>query len=199
MSAKSSKPSIFDLKEQLAFYGAYHNDAKNIVIHTIFVPTIFFTALVFVASFGALFEFPFEIPALLAPYAIPNAALLFVLIYGLYYLILEPIAGFSFFVIMLGMWLGASHWYALQGSQAVTYAFGLHVVSWAFQFIGHGVFEGRKPALLDNLFQSLFLAPLFVWLHVLFVFGYRVPLQKELQKEVDQRIKTFKEKSKKAQ
>lgn len=85
----------------------------------------------------------------------------------------------------------------------------LHIIAWAFQFLGHGVFEGmsaearsldhhptslwfvylgRKPALLDNLFQSLVLAPLFVWLHVLFLFGYRKPLQAEVQKQVDQQL-----------
>ena len=34
--------------------------------------------------------------------------------------------------------------------QAVTI---VHVVCWIAQFIGHGVFEGRAPALLNSLFQ----------------------------------------------
>jgi 2-hydroxy fatty acid dioxygenase len=34
------------------------------------------------------------------------------------------------------------------------------------QFVGHGVFEGRQPALLDNLFQAFFMAPIFVLLEV---------------------------------
>lgn len=38
--------------------------------------------------------------------------------------------------------------------------FMLHV--YLAQFYGHGVHEGRSPALLDNLFQALFMAPLFV-------------------------------------
>jgi uncharacterized membrane protein YGL010W len=29
----------------------------------------------------------------------------------------------------------------------------IHVVAWILQFIGHGVFEGRAPALLDSLDQ----------------------------------------------
>jgi stalled ribosome alternative rescue factor ArfA len=40
-------------------------------------------------------------------------------------------------------------------------AVAVHVVSWIAQFVGHGKYEGRKPALLDNLVQALFLAPLF--------------------------------------
>lgn len=29
----------------------------------------------------------------------------------------------------------------------------VHVVCWIAQFVGHGVFEGRAPALLNSLFQ----------------------------------------------
>ena len=30
----------------------------------------------------------------------------------------------------------------------------VHAISWIAQFVGHGVFEGRKPALMDNLLQG---------------------------------------------
>jgi len=63
-------------------------------------------------------------------------------------------------------------------------AIGVHVVSWILQFIGHGKFEGRKPALLDNLVQALFLAPLFVWYETLFKLG----LYKNLRREVEMGI-----------
>jgi 2-hydroxy fatty acid dioxygenase len=36
---------------------------------------------------------------------------------------------------------------------------------------GHAVFEGRKPALLDSFVQSLVVAPLFVFLELLFALG----------------------------
>jgi uncharacterized membrane protein YGL010W len=55
------------------------------------------------------------------------------------------------------------------------------VISWIAQFVGHGRFEGRKPALVDNLVQALFLAPMFVWYEVLFKLGF----YKKLQAEVD--------------
>lgn len=35
---------------------------------------------------------------------------------------------------------------------------------WISQFAGHGIFEGRAPALFSNLFQSVVAAPFFVWL-----------------------------------
>ena len=36
--------------------------------------------------------------------------------------------------------------------------FTAHVIGWIAQFIGHGVFEGRKPALMDNLLQGKFMS-----------------------------------------
>lgn len=64
------------------------------------------------------------------------------------------------------------------------WAIAIHIVSWILQFVGHGKFEGRAPALLDNLFQAIFLAPLFVWLELLFMLGYRPELKARVNKAV---------------
>ena len=61
-----------------------------------------------------------------------------------------------------------------------------------FQFIGHGVFEGRAPALLDSLDQAFITAPLFVVLEVLFFFGYRKQFYNECMEEVKLEIEKFK-------
>ncbi|KAI7978814.1 putative endoplasmic reticulum membrane protein C16E8.02 [Camellia lanceoleosa] len=37
---------------------------------------------------------------------------------------------------------------------------------WTGQFIGHGIFEKRAPALLDNLAQAFLMAPYFVFLEL---------------------------------
>lgn len=67
----------------------------------------------------------------------------------------------------------------------------MHIVSWLLQFVGHGAFEGRAPALLDNLVQAIFLAPLFVWLEFLFKLGYRPELQARVEKAVEKEIAKF--------
>lgn len=53
--------------------------------------------------------------------------------------------------------------------------------AWIAQFVGHGKFEGRAPALLDSLFQSLVLAVFFVFMEILFEMGYKPELHKRLQ------------------
>lgn len=68
--------------------------------------------------------------------------------------------------------------------QTLQVAIGVHALAWIAQFIGHGFFEGRAPALFDRLLQALFLAPMFVWFEVLFVLGYRPELQARVDKQV---------------
>jgi uncharacterized membrane protein YGL010W len=71
-------------------------------------------------------------------------------------------------------------------------AIGVQIVAWTAQFIGHGVYEGRAPALLDNLIQAFVLAPFFVFMEVLFHFGYRPELQKRVNDAVEEEIKKVK-------
>jgi uncharacterized membrane protein YGL010W len=73
-------------------------------------------------------------------------------------------------------------------------ATAIHVVSWILQFVGHGKFEGRKPALLDNLVQALFLAPLFVWYEILFKMGLYKNLRREVEMGIEVEIAKLKAK-----
>jgi 2-hydroxy fatty acid dioxygenase len=63
-------------------------------------------------------------------------------------------------------------------------ALPIHVAAWIAQFIGHGVYERRRPALLDSLDQALITAPMFVLLEVLFSFGYRKDLYDRVMTQV---------------
>jgi len=68
----------------------------------------------------------------------------------------------------------APMWYFGERIAAMGMAIGWTVFAlafvggWAFQLVGH-VFEGKRPALVDNLFQALIgpmflMAEVFVWL-----------------------------------
>ncbi|KAG3111393.1 hypothetical protein PI125_g9184 [Phytophthora idaei] len=70
-------------------------------------------------------------------------------------------------------------------------ALGVHCFAWIMQFIGHGVFERRKPALFDSLDQALVTAPMFVLLEALFAFGYRPELYKRVSAAAKANIKAF--------
>lgn len=107
---------------------------------------------------------------------------------------MEPVAGGLLAPLIIGGTAYANHLTSTYGATANYWAGGINVVCWIAQFIGHGKFEGRAPALLDNLVQALFLAPFFVWFEILFALGYRPDLKRRIDKMVEEDIKKFKEK-----
>lgn len=101
---------------------------------------------------------------------------------------MEPVAGSLLAPLLLGATAYANHLTSTYGMTANYWALGVHLFSWIAQFVGHGVFEGRKPALLDNIVQAFFLAPFFVWLEVLFHLGYRPELKSRLDQAVEKEL-----------
>lgn len=138
----------------------------------IFVPTILFTALVFVTGVGPNTEVP---P--LPPVVRLNLALVTAVLYNLYYIALEPLTGVRFlsparlehrtdalflrlqllYVPFMACLVYGANVFATTVPNAMLVALAIHATSWIAQFYGHGVHEKRKPSLLDNLFQCTFL------------------------------------------
>ncbi|CAK4034608.1 endoplasmic reticulum membrane [Lecanosticta acicola] len=176
-----------NLEKQLQFYGQYHHDPVNVGIHITFVPILLLTGFLFGTNSPSL-----PVPEWLAiPYLPPNLGTIACITYSSLYILMEPVAGAMLAPLLLGGTAYANHLTSTYGMKANYIAIGVHVVSWLVQFLGHGVFEGRAPALLDNLVQAIFLAPFFVWLEVLFFFGYRPELKSRLDQAVEKDIAKF--------
>lgn len=77
-----------------------------------------------------------------------------VLGYSLYYIALEWFAGLTWAIFMgVPLWVSSVAFQQLV-PHAWAWAVGLHIFAWFMQvFPGHAWIEGRKPALLDSLFQ----------------------------------------------
>ncbi|KAK7924601.1 hypothetical protein PG985_006655 [Apiospora marii] len=178
-----------NLEKQLTFYGAYHDNPVNVGIHMVCVPLILFSGFAMAANTGSLIPLP---EALTIPYLPPNLGTLAAITWGTLYVLLEPVAGTALAAICLAGAAGVNAALALDSALTNQVAIATHIVCWLLQFVGHGAFEGRAPALLDNLFQAIFLAPLFVWLELLFKVGYRRELQHRVEKEVKTEIAKFK-------
>ncbi|KAI3820846.1 hypothetical protein L1987_08395 [Smallanthus sonchifolius] len=113
--------------------------------------------------------------------------ILFTSLVILYSLVL--LLGYSaLFVGFLGVLLGFSlAWKVVLAAQ---------LFCWTGQFLGHGVFEKRAPALLDNLTQAFLMAPFFVLLEALqMAFGYEPypGFHARVKAKVDANIKEWKE------
>jgi len=113
-------------------------------------------------------------------------------LYSTLYVLMEPVAGGMLAPLILAATAYANHLTYTYGSIANKWAIGIHISSWLAQFIGHGLFEGRAPALADNLVQAIFLAPFFVWMEFLFYFGYRPELKGRLDKQIQEKVAIFK-------
>ena len=129
---------------------------------------------------------------LIIPNLPPNLGTIFTLVYATLYILMEPVAGGILAPMLLAGTAFSNHLTTTYGPTANYWALAVFVFSWILQFVGHGVFEGRAPALLDNLVQALFLAPFFVWMEVLFFLGYRPELKSRVDIAVQKDIEIFK-------
>ncbi|RAL03577.1 2-hydroxy-palmitic acid dioxygenase MPO1 [Aspergillus ibericus CBS 121593] len=184
-----------NLEKQLLFYGAYHNNPVNIAIHMTCVPILLFTGIALASNTPVLLALPDALQIDNLPL---NLGTIAAVIYSAFYILLEPVAGALVAPLIIGGAAYANHLLATYGTSVNYWFAGVHVVSWLAQFVGHGAFERRAPALLDNLVQALLLAPLFVWMEALFFFGYRPELKARYDENVRKEIAAFKTQKDKA-
>jgi len=156
------------IEQQMATYAAYHQDARNKATHFIGVPVIV------LALFIPLAWLRIELGGV----AISAALLVAVAVLAYYFILDVPLALAMAVVFALLAWLGDS--IAMLGSAAGWTWFALLFVGgWILQLVGH-VYEGRRPALTDNLFQ-IFVAPIFLAAEVFFALGYKPALHAAVQ------------------
>ncbi|KAJ2716457.1 hypothetical protein H4R19_000641 [Coemansia spiralis] len=189
---------VFNLRTQFAQYGEYHSNRVNIAIHMVFVPTILWSALALATALypvAAGWPEPVARWLELIPGPTPplNLAAVVTAVYSVFYLLLDPVAGLLAAPLLYAC-LATSQQFALASADAWQPALALFVVAWVAQFVGHGVFERRAPALVDSLAQALVMAPFFVFLECLFAAGYRPALQHDLRNDIGKRILAFRHK-----
>ena len=157
------------LEEQMSFYAAYHQDARNKATHFVGVPAIVLALM---------------IPLSWLSFESVSAAMVITAALLAYYLALDIWLGLAMCIVM-GALLGIGQLIADQGAFAGWIWFGiLFVGGWILQLVGH-VFEGRKPALADNLFQ-IFVAPIFLCAELFFALGYKPRLQSAVEERAKQ-------------
>ncbi|OIT25353.1 PREDICTED: uncharacterized endoplasmic reticulum membrane protein C16E8.02-like [Nicotiana attenuata] len=191
---------IFDLEKQFAFYGAYHSNPVNILIHMVFVWPIFFTGLILFDFTPPLFNLP---PIQLCEHSslVLNFGFLFALVYAMFYVALDKKAGSLAALLCFVCWVSSSMVARQLGfSLAWKVVLAAQLFCWTGQFIGHGVFEKRAPALLDNLTQAFLMAPFFVLLEALqSLFDYEPypGFHSKVKATIDAEIKEWQEKKQK--
>jgi uncharacterized membrane protein YGL010W len=156
------------LDQQMAVYAAYHRNRWNRLTHFIGVPAIIFAILV------PMIRVPIGDGVTLA-HVFLGAVLA-------YYFLLDVPLAIATTVATCALYYAAT---LAAGSGFVSgwiWSGVFFVGGWIFQLVGH-VFEGRKPALADNLFQ-IFIAPIFLVAEVFFALG----LKRDVRDKVEARL-----------
>ncbi len=157
------------LEDQMSFYAAYHQDARNKMTHFVGVPVIILALFIPLAWI--------RVPV--GEFALTGAMLFAGIVIAYYFVLDVPLALAMLVTTGLLVWAGDA--IAQQGYKAGGVWFlVLFAGGWALQLWGH-VYEGRKPALVDNLFQ-IFVAPIFLAAEVFFALGYKPKLHEAVQK-----------------
>jgi len=157
------------LEDQMAFYAAYHQDARNKLSHFIGVPAIIF------GLFIALGWLRVEIGGVTL-----TAAMLLAAVVMVWYFVLDVPLALAMLVVN-GVLITLADMVAVQPLKVGAIWFLVFFGGgWVIQLIGH-VYEGRKPALVDNFFQ-VFVAPIFLAAEVFFALGYKPRLHEAVQK-----------------
>ena len=156
------------LDQQMAVYAAYHRNRWNRLTHFIGVPAIIFAILIpmsWVSLGGGVSLAHVFLGAVLAYYFLLDVPLA---------LVTAVAVGALFFAAKLAAGTGIAAGWIWSGA--------FFAGGWVFQLVGH-VFEGRRPALSDNLFQ-IFIAPIFLVAEVFFALG----LKRDVRRKIEERL-----------
>ncbi|HEY7758697.1 MAG TPA: Mpo1-like protein [Burkholderiales bacterium] len=148
------------LEGQMAFYMRYHRDPRNKATHFVGVPLITFSLLV-----------PMSWLAVDVSGVQITLAHLFLVAVFAYYLYLDATLALALAPVVAVL-LYAAQWAAGLGYTSGWAVFGAAFVGgWILQLVGHW-FEGKRPALVDNIWQ-IFVAPLFLMVEALAMLGWK--------------------------
>jgi uncharacterized membrane protein YGL010W len=154
--------------QQLGIYASYHRDPRNRATHFIGIPAIVFSLLVPLALWRfTLFGSETSAAFLVA----------FVALGG--WVALDRTVGAAMILPVAVMLAVAEAIARSTGATVAWIVFAVFFVGgWAFQIVGH-VWEGRRPALMDNLFQG-YIGPMFIMAEFLMALGFKHDLKAAL-------------------
>jgi len=158
--------------EQAQIYALYHQKKATLYTHLIGVPLIVFSLMVLLGFVQMI------VPGVIAT----TLASIVTLVLFIYYLrlnwrlalLIAPVLVFMLWISSLISYAGPTR-FALW-TFAITF-----VIGWALQLIGH-LIEGKRPALVDNLWQAL-IAPLFLVAELSFMAGRMSDLKQQMHPE----------------
>lgn len=166
-------------ERQMAMYTTYHRDHRNRLTHFFGIPAIIVSLMMALA---------------LARVGMGGVDVSLALVVGIaawvLWIVLDRQIGLAMGLFMVPS-LVLAEWLAASQTVAVVWILFaiLFVGGWALQLWGH-VFEGRRPALISNLFQAL-IGPMFLAAEVFFALGKRQALKDRVEQVIRETYPEF--------
>jgi uncharacterized membrane protein YGL010W len=189
--------SFQDASSAMAFYGVYHREPFNQLIHFFGVPIIVWTILIFQAHLPLTTRLTLNWPG--APHH-PTWATVTTVFYLIYYfqidapgaLMYAPFLCFMYYTSVL--WTAQDQYQTNKGKLSWTgtgrllrLAGLLHAMAWYLQIHpGHRIIEGAQPAVLQSVGGALFTGPLFAFYEGIWYVGLRKEFQRRVLTLVDE-------------
>lgn len=155
--------------EQAQFYALYHQNIRTRYTHMAGVPLIILSLMILLGFVQIII--PGVFASDLAWFATLGILIYYFRLNWQLTLVLTPIMLFLLWV---------AHWFSKDGPTTLgIWAFILtFIVGWGLQFYGHYL-EGKKPAFMENLSQTL-IAPLYLVAELFFMAGYMQSLHDQI-------------------
>lgn len=100
---------LFDLEKHFAFYGAYHSNAVNVVVHMVFVwPIVFATLLILYFTPAPLPEIDVRVLGI-EVVLVMNVGFFLTVFYSVFYVCLDPKGGSLAALMCFGFWFGSCY------------------------------------------------------------------------------------------
>ena len=209
----SGMTNFADIADAMAFYGIYHRNPVNQVIHFFGVPCISWSLMYFLCHLELPFLNGVTINIPLAPKHHLNYSTVLIIEYVMFYLKLDLFGGsmyapfaYLLYVTAVSVTINDQR-KALEGmakkqddnhkqdqfgpcktrlGKSWKLALFLHLLGWYVQIHpGHAIYEGAKPALAESFGQAIASGPLFAYYEGLWYLGMNKKLQEEIRNLVD--------------
>lgn len=190
-----------DADEALGFYGVYHREKWNQLIHFFGVPLLVWSLFLGQAHLPLTTSIVIKVPGLMTPHY-ASWATLWLAMYSGFYLSVDVIGALLYAPILFFFYVTATEYvvqdqlaYAKKTSQKQVSWLGSgrplqvaamgQVLAWYVQIHpGHKIFEGARPALFESFGGAISTAPLFAFYEGLWFAGVRADLQQQVLAKV---------------
>jgi len=172
------------LEKEYILFVKHHNNSVNFLLHALSFPFLLGSVVVVTSHlYGTLISIPthFILNSSSLPFENVNLTFgfFFMMAFFILYLFLYPLVAISLFPLLVSVLIAGEYFTLVPYSFEICLV--LYNVCWAMQILAHIFIENSLG--FENFVSAFALAPLIVWIDILYYFGFR-PEERQRLKEL---------------